>query len=44
VRQALDTMRGSSPQAWLDELHGSAFRQSGGRMRDDLTMLALRRD
>jgi serine phosphatase RsbU (regulator of sigma subunit) len=44
VRQALDHMKGTTPQQWLDELHGTAFRQSGGRMRDDVTMLALRRD
>jgi serine phosphatase RsbU (regulator of sigma subunit) len=43
VQQSLEQMRNATPRQWLDELHGAAFRQSGSRLRDDLTCLALRR-
>jgi sigma-B regulation protein RsbU (phosphoserine phosphatase) len=43
VRQSLDNMRSTSPAEWLDELCCAARQKSGGRLRDDVTLMALRR-
>jgi serine phosphatase RsbU (regulator of sigma subunit) len=44
VRQLLSHRRRESPGRWVKRLHENALRQSGGVLRDDVTLLALRCD
>jgi serine phosphatase RsbU (regulator of sigma subunit) len=42
VRELLARCRREAPQQWVEQLHEDALRRSGGVMRDDVTLLALR--
>jgi serine phosphatase RsbU (regulator of sigma subunit) len=44
VRALVSGRRRESPQHWVNRLHADALRRSGGLLRDDLTLLALRRE
>jgi sigma-B regulation protein RsbU (phosphoserine phosphatase) len=44
AQRALGQRRAGPPEQWVDQLYQAARRQSGGHLRDDLTLLALRRD
>jgi serine phosphatase RsbU (regulator of sigma subunit) len=44
AQRALGQRRAGPPDQWVEQLYQAARRQSGGRLRDDLTLLALRRD
>jgi len=44
AQRALGQRRAGPPEQWVEQLYQATRRQSGGRLRDDLTLLALRRD
>jgi serine phosphatase RsbU (regulator of sigma subunit) len=44
VRALVAGRRRESPQNWVERLHADALRRSGGLLRDDLTLLAVRRE
>jgi serine phosphatase RsbU (regulator of sigma subunit) len=44
VQRSLGRRRAARPELWVEGLYQAALQRSGGRMRDDVTLLALRRD
>jgi len=44
VRELLASRRRDSPDQWVERLHADALRRSGGVLRDDVTLLAVRWD